>query len=86
MTTDPGDIVLDPFCGGGSGAVATKQMGRNYIGAEIDPYYQQITQQKLDETYPTFAGQAYASIHLGNVVSIRDCDIREKSYCSRQLS
>ena len=44
MTTDPGDLVIDPFCGGGSGAVAAKQMGRNYIGAEIDAYYQQASQ------------------------------------------
>ena len=86
MTTDPGDLVVDPFCGGGSGAVAAKQMGRNYIGAEIDSYYQNVSQAKMCEAKPTTLGNAYVSIHLGNVVSIRDCDIEEEVHCKRRAS
>ena len=86
MTTDPGDLVIDPFCGGGSGAVAAKQMGRNYVGAEIDSYYQEASQQKMDYAHATMIGDAYVSIHLGNVVSIRDCDIQEGVHCARRAS
>ena len=75
MTTDAGDLVIDPFCGGGSGAVAAKQMGRNYIGAEIDAYYQEASQEKMDAARPTMIGGAYVSLHLGKIVSIRDRDI-----------
>ncbi len=75
MTTDPGDVVIDPFCGGGSAAVAARQLGRDYVGAEIDPHYQQISQAKLDAASPTMAGSAFASFHLGSIVSIRDADI-----------
>jgi site-specific DNA-methyltransferase (adenine-specific) len=86
MTTDPGDLVIDPFCGGGAGVVAAKQMGRNYIGAEIDSYYQRISQEKMDEATATKVGDAYASIHLDKIVSIRDCDIREGLHCQPRAS
>ena len=77
MTTDVGDMVVDPFCGGGSGAVAAKQMGRSYVGVEIDPYYQKKAQEKIDKAQAVTIGEAHVSIHLGKIVSIRDYDLEE---------
>lgn len=34
--TKPGNIILDPCIGGGTIAVACKELGRNYIGIELD--------------------------------------------------
>ena len=34
--TNPGDIIFDPFCGGGNVLAAAKMLGRKYIGIEID--------------------------------------------------
>ena len=39
LTTDPGDLVLDPFMGSGTTAVAAKESGRDYIGFEVSKKY-----------------------------------------------
>ena len=47
MTTDESDIVLDPFSGTGTTAIASKRLGRQYIGFELDEKYVKITENKL---------------------------------------
>lgn len=44
-----GDIVLDPFLGSGTTAVACVNTGRHYIGFELDPQYYDIACKRLDE-------------------------------------
>jgi len=34
--SEPGDLVLDPFCGGGTTGVACLSLGRRFIGVDID--------------------------------------------------
>jgi len=41
------DIILDPFLGSGTTAVACKQLGRNFIGIEIDSEYCKIAEDRL---------------------------------------
>jgi adenine-specific DNA-methyltransferase len=43
----PGDVVLDPFAGSGTTAVAATTNGRNAIAIEIDPTYVEIAQRRL---------------------------------------
>ena len=44
-----GDIVLDPFMGSGTTAVASKQLGRNFIGCEIDSGYIKLANERLKD-------------------------------------
>jgi site-specific DNA-methyltransferase (adenine-specific) len=47
-STNPGDIVLDPFVGSGTAAVVAKKLGRRYIGVEIDKGYSCLAMKRLD--------------------------------------
>ena len=48
----PGQIILDPFLGSGTTAVAAKKLGRRYIGIELSPEYCQIAERRVAETQP----------------------------------
>jgi adenine-specific DNA-methyltransferase len=43
------DIVLDPFAGSGTTAVAAKQLGRRFIGIEIDPTYAKQADERVKQ-------------------------------------
>ncbi len=43
-----GDVVLDPFVGGGTTAVEAKLTGRNFIGIDINPNAVELSQKKCD--------------------------------------
>lgn len=45
----PGETVLDPFVGSGTTAVAAQQLGRNYIGIEMNEEYAAIARRRLEE-------------------------------------
>jgi DNA modification methylase len=45
--TQPGDIVLDPFCGSGSTLLAAKILHRRYLGIELDPQYHAAASKRL---------------------------------------
>ncbi|MFM5994111.1 MAG: DNA-methyltransferase [Dolichospermum sp.] len=46
--SNPGDLILDPFAGSGTTAVACKELGRNYICIEKEREYVDIIHQRLD--------------------------------------
>jgi site-specific DNA-methyltransferase (adenine-specific) len=50
-STVPGNIILDPFNGGGTtGIAALKAGGRYYIGIEIERQYCELTRKKIENT------------------------------------
>ena len=47
QSTNPNDVVLDMFCGSGSTCIASKELGLNYIGIELEKKYVAISQDRL---------------------------------------
>jgi site-specific DNA-methyltransferase (adenine-specific) len=74
MSSDEGDIVLDPFIGTGTTAVAAKKLGRKFIGIDIDPTYVEISKKNLEKAVPTKINGCYVSNYLDNIVTIREKD------------
>ena len=80
MATDENDVVLDPFIGAGTTALAAKRLGRNFIGIDIDPKYKKIVADKLKKVnYRSSNGYKYngngtetASKYLRNLTISED--------------
>lgn len=80
MTTDENDVILDPFIGAGTTALAAKRLGRNYIGIDIDSKYKKIVADKLKKVnYRSSNGYKYngnipkrASKYLRNLTISED--------------
>lgn len=52
------DLVLDPFLGSGSTAVAAVRSGRRYAGYDLDPAYVAIAQRRVDTERAAVAARA----------------------------
>ena len=73
MTTDPGDLVFDPTCGGGTTAYVAEQWGRRWITCDTSRVALALARQRLmtanynyyklvDETRGISAGFQYKSV------------------------
>jgi len=47
LTTQPGDLVYDPFAGSGTTLLVAERLGRNSAGTEIDSNYIAISQKRI---------------------------------------
>ena len=59
-TTNPGDIVLDPFFGTGTTGAVAKKLGRHFIGIEADPTYVDVATRRIAAIDPSDA----ANLHV----------------------
>jgi site-specific DNA-methyltransferase (adenine-specific) len=51
-STNPGDIVLDPFCGCGTAVHAAQKLGRKWIGIDITHVAIAIIENRLKDAFP----------------------------------
>lgn len=75
MSSDQDDVVLDPFSGTGTTALATKRLGRKFIGFELDKEYVRIATDKLSrEESNSKIGDVWVSFFLDEVATLRNVD------------
>ncbi len=48
-SAQPGDLVLDPFCGSGTTGVAAVRAGCRFLGLEMDPAYVELAARRLKD-------------------------------------
>ena len=47
-SSNPGDVILDPFLGSGTTAVVAKKLSRNYIGIEMEREYCALAKKRIE--------------------------------------
>jgi modification methylase len=51
-TTNPGDVVLDPFFGTGTTGAVAKRLGRQWIGCEREAAYREAAMERIEMALP----------------------------------
>lgn len=51
-STEPGDVVLDPFFGSGTTGAAAKRLGRHWIGIEREQTYAEVAHERIANVTP----------------------------------
>ena len=51
ISSTSAEIVLDPFMGSGTTAIAAKKLNRSFVGIEIAPEYCEMSRERLQEFY-----------------------------------
>jgi site-specific DNA-methyltransferase (adenine-specific) len=49
-STHEGDLVFDPFCGSGTTGVAAKELGRFFVGVEMEEEYAELAARRMGAT------------------------------------
>ena len=58
-SSNPGDMVFDPFLGSGTTSVVAKKLGRQYLGIDIDEEYCLLAERRLELANENKSVQGY---------------------------
>lgn len=88
-SSNPKDIILDPFFGSGTTGAVAKKLNRNYIGIELESNYvsiaknrlANITESLLDEnTLVTKSKRSAPRVGFGQIIEARYVSVGQKIY------
>lgn len=57
LCTNPGDLVLDPFCGSGTTAAVAKRLRRHFLTIDRDPEYVRVARERVAAVTSALAGE-----------------------------
>jgi len=67
-STEPGDVVFDPFCGCGTTIYAAHEAGRNWIGCDVAILAVRLIEQQLQQRYGLVEGEHFVVDGVPNSV------------------
>lgn len=81
FSSDTGDIVLDPFTGTGTTAVAAKRLGRQFLGCELNPEYHALANRRVaEEDFVSKVGNSWVSMFPTKEVVTKVLTIRHDDW------
>ncbi len=75
QSTQPGDLVIDPFMGSGSVGLAAVKQGRNFMGNDKCKEAVEITQKRLGETSARNLNESPAQVNNTPTINSKSGDI-----------
>ena len=75
-SSNPGDVVLDPFCGCGTTVHAAQKLGRNWIGIDVTHLAISLVERRLKDAFPDIDFEVIGVPR--DIASARDLAARDK--------
>lgn len=75
-SSNPGDLVLDPFCGCGTAVHAAQKLGRNWLGIDITHLAIHLIERRMKEAFPGLAFEIHGEPK--DLEAARDLALRDK--------
>lgn len=75
-SSNPGDVVLDPFCGCGTAVHAAQKLGRQWIGIDVTHLAISLIEKRLKDAFPGIAFEVHGTPK--DLAGARDLAERDK--------
>jgi site-specific DNA-methyltransferase (adenine-specific) len=75
-SSNPGDVVLDPFCGCGTAVHAAQKLGREWIGIDVTHLAISLIEKRLTDAFPGITFEVHGTPK--DLASARDLAFRDK--------
>ncbi len=70
-SSNPGDVVMDPFCGCGTAVAAAQKLGRQWVGIDITAVAVGIIKSRLEDMFPELVGKVTVEGFPRDLESVR---------------
>lgn len=78
--SQPNDSILDPFAGSGTTGVAAINLGRRFVGIEIEPRYFDVACRRLEAATGINPGPLFADTRAGDAIAAKQSFINGVFY------
>jgi site-specific DNA-methyltransferase (adenine-specific) len=75
-SSNPGDVVLDPFCGCGTAVHAAQKLGRQWVGIDVTHLAISLIERRLKDAFPGIAFEVHGTPK--DIGGARDLAARDK--------